>query len=87
MNEGMNMEFFDDYDMEKARIQGYRDCLSIIRNMANRLEFDDGRPQDAKVLRDAMSRIDLEFGRRVKANYDRHPDRYIAGLMAEKDRD
>lgn len=81
------MEFFDDYDMEKARIQGYRDCLDVLRNMANTLEFDDDNPYDAKVLRDAMGRLDLEIGRRVKANYERHPDRYIAGLMAEKDRD
>jgi hypothetical protein len=81
------MDFYDDYDVEKARIQGCRDSLDILRNMANRLEFDDDNPHDAKVLRDAMGRLDLEIGRRVKANYERHPDRYIAGLMAEKDRD
>ena len=43
------MEYYDDYDLEKARIQGHKDCMAILRNMANRIEFEEDRPQDAKV--------------------------------------
>jgi hypothetical protein len=78
------MSTMDDYDFKQAKIQGYRECMDILRDLSDHAEYNNNRPADAKLLRDAMLVIHQHHDALVRSNYTKHPERYIAGLQADK---